>query len=351
MLKNFEHLGFPHRGQATRKSIRRLVLAVSVSFVSLLIGALGYTFIEQYSLMDGLYMAVITLSTVGFSEVRPLSTGGRIFTTLYIISNLVIFAYVVSVFTTYVFEGELKYIFKKFMIGREVQKLKNHVIVCGYGRNGRKACEELAASGRDFVVVEHDQDKVANFPERKHYFLVLGDGTLDETLKNAGVEKAETIITTLPADANNVFICLTAKELNPEINVIARASEENSEKKLYRAGAGHVVKPDNLGGVYMAQLITKPEVIEFLELLNGTGEVNLSLEKFSFEKLKDEYKHMTIRDLDIRKHTGVNIIGIKDPEKGFIFSPDVNEVLKEGAILIVVGSNPNLEKFQEYFFQ
>lgn len=331
------------------RSLYRLIFALMLLFSSMIVGTFGYMVLEDFTLVDAAYMAVITFSTVGFTEVNPLSETGKIFTTGYIIVNLGIFAYTVSVLSSFLFEGEIQKIFKNIQTNREVKKLKNHIIVCGFGRNGAMACEELYADKKDFIVIENDEKILENIPEKRNYPFILGNATTDEVLNDAGIEKANTIITTLPNDADNVFITLTAKELNPQINVISKASEFSSEKKLYRAGASHVVMPDRLGGMHMANLITKPYVIEFLELINGVGGAALKLEEVSFEKLRDEFHDKSIQEMDIRRRTGVTIIAFMDDKEGFIFNPPSEKTIGPGDILIVLGIPEDFEKFSSIY--
>jgi len=333
-----------------RKSLRKLLFAVMAMGMSLMMGVVGYYLLEGFSFLEALYMSVITISTVGFSEVKPLTTGGKIFTIFYIILNLGIFAFVVSTISTYLFEGELQKIYSNFIIGREVKKMKNHVIVCGFGRNGLKAAEELSRSRKDFIIIEQDAERIS-FSKYKNFQFIKGDATLDEILIEAGIEKANTIITTLPKDSDNVFITLTARELNRSINIISRASEEKSEKKLIRAGANFVVMPDTLGGLHMAQIITKPYVIEFLDLMNGVSEENLSLHDFAYENFRDDCQKKSLRDLDIRKKSGATVIAIKHPERGFIFNPNPDSLLGENEILIALGTPESIDKFRSEYIR
>ncbi|MBL3654636.1 potassium channel protein [Fulvivirga sp. 2943] len=319
--------------------------------ISLIVGTGGYVVLENYTLIDALYMAVITFATVGYTEVNALSVNGKIFTLIYIIFNLGIFAYTVSVLSTFLFEGELGRVFKNYISNREVNKLKDHVIVCGFGRNGAMACEELHKAEKEFVIIEKDTSVIETVPQDKKYSFVSGNATLDEILLEAGLERASTVITALPSDADNVFITLTAKEINPRINVIAKASETNSEKKLYRAGASHVVMPDRLGGIHMANLITKPYVIEFLELLNGVGDAKLELEEVSYAKLKNEFHNKTIKELDIRNKSGVTILAFKDDLEGFIFNPQSDKKIEKGDVLIILGTKKNLHNFNNHFIK
>ncbi|UII28158.1 potassium channel family protein [Fulvivirga maritima] len=214
------------------RSITKLIYATILFLISLVVGTGGYIVLENYSFIDALYMAVITFATVGYTEVNALSASGKIFTLVYIIFNLGIFAYTVSVLSTFLFEGELSRVFKNYISNREVNKLKDHVIVCGFGRNGAMACEELHKAQKEFVIIERDNSLIEAFPLDRKYSFINGNATLDEILLEAGLERASTVITALPSDADNVFITLTAKEINPRINVIAKASETNSEKKI-----------------------------------------------------------------------------------------------------------------------
>ena len=318
--------------------------------LSLLIGITGFHIIEGYNITDAFYMSVITISTVGFATVQNLSAGGKIFVSLYIVFNLVVLAYGISVITTYIFEGGLRNILRKFKSDQEIRKMKHHVIVCGYGRNGAKACSELMQNAKNFIVVENNSETFNQILPNKGIHAVLGDATLEETLKQAMVETADYIITTLPRDSDNVFISLTAKELNPSIKIISRASDPHSEKKLERAGVDNVIMPDVLGGLHMAQLITKPYVIEFLELLNGIGEYKLRLEEISYLELKEEFRDKTIAELHIRKVTGVTVVAFKKKEQ-FFFNPGPETKLVEDTIMIIVGEEGQLDRFKYQYLR
>lgn len=327
------------------KEIKSFVGAIFLLIGSLVIGLTGFTLIEDYNLQEAFYMTAITFSTVGFNEVKPLSDDGRLFTSFYIIFNLGIFAYVVSVMTTYLFEGKLNSVFKNFLSTKEVRKMKDHIIVCGYGRNGKKACEELYKTKHKFILVEYDEELLLSDEAVKNYQVVIGDATFDETLTEAGIERASALITTLPNDALNVFITLTAKELNPNLNIIARASQEKSEKKLISAGANKVIMPDAVGGTHMAQLITKPYVIEFLDLLSGDGNDDMMLDEVRYDSFKEEYKGKSVKELDVRNKTGITVVGFKDPKMGFVFNPSPDTRILENDVMIISGSSDSIKKF------
>lgn len=328
-----------------------LITATSVLFGSILIGILGFMYIEQWSLADSFYMTIITIGTVGFSEVHPLSENGRIFTSIYIILNLGVFALFASVITRYILEGELRDVFSNYISNQKVKKLKNHVIICGFGKNGHKACEELLKDKIPFVVVEKNlnfmKEGLEDFSQNKEIFYIEGDATQDEVLKAAGIERASALITTLPSDADNVFVTLTARQLNSQVQIIARANESTAESKLLRAGADRLVRPDLIGGVYMANLIIRPEVVEFLDMISGTG--SLKLEEFDYQDFKDGYRDKSILDLDIRNKTGAYVMAFKDDEKGFLINPHPSTIIGPGDIIIVLGNLKQIRDFAEFY--
>lgn len=332
-----------------RKQLYTFIIAVGLFVLSLCVGIIGYMLIEHYDFLNAFYMAVITISTVGFTEVYELSSAGRLFTSLYIVSNLAIFAYVVSVLTTYLFEGKLKSVFKNFMTDREISKLQDHVIVCGYGRNGSQACEELLNAGREFVVIEKDPEIRQSVTSKVNFQMLVADATFDNNLKLAGIERAKEIIITTPSDASNVFITLTARELKPDITIIARASEKETEVKLYRAGADHVIMPDHLGGMFMAQMVTKPVVIEFLDLLTGRGRgaKKYKLVSINYADLKPKYRDKTLRELKIRNLTKGNVIAVKDNIKGLIPNPPADTFIGIDDTMIILCSEDNEQNLIE----
>ncbi len=334
----------------TRKYLGKFLFSVVLIVLSMAVGAGYFYYFESFRWIDALYMAVITISTVGFTEVKALSDSGKVFVIVYIIINLGIFAYTISNITNFIFEGGLRKVFKNYMTERDIERLSEHIIVCGYGRNGKKVCEELRRVKRPFVVIEQNQEHVMVLQESAS-FCIYGDATQDEVLLQAGIERASTVIVTLPRDADNVFITLTAKELNPQIQVIARASEEKSEKKLYRAGANRVVLPDMLGGLHMAQIVTKPEVVEFLDLLNGLGDNTLSLEQIACEQLKARYYQQSIQDLNLRSVSEATILAIKSKKKGFVFNPHPDTVLENHDILILLGIEQAIADFRVHYLQ
>ncbi len=333
------------------QSLRRLIQAVILLIISIMVGMLGFHFLEDYNWRQAFFEAVITISTVGYNLRKPLSPTGEIFVSFYIILNLAIFAYTVSVITSYLFEGGLKKIFRSYIIDRVVKKMMNHVIVCGYGRNGYRACEELKNSGKEFVVIENDNEILSTIPDESSFHVIAGDATQDDILRLARIEHAKFIITTLPKDSDNVFITLTSRDMNPSIQIISRASDLNSERKMRIAGASKVVMPDVLGGYHMAQLITKPHVIEFLEMLNGTSDTSVLLDEIEYDELLPDYREKTVGELHIRAKTGATVIGYKCKGKSFTFNPGPDTMISKDSILIILGTVQTIENLRRVFLK
>ena len=317
--------------------------------VAMGVGVFGFMFIEDYNFLDALYMTVITISTVGFSEIHPLSAEGRAFTTILIITNIGVFFYSITTITSFLVDGEFQKFLKMHKVNKEIGKLENHVIVCGFGRNGMEVCEELAATNVRFIVIENDEAAIKEMQERG-YLWIEGDATNDDTLHSIKLEQAKAIITTLPKDADNVFVALTAKEINPNVDVISRASLDASETKLRRAGADHVIMPEKIGGEHMARLVTKPDIMDFIALITGQEEIDgtrMNIEEFGFDNMPIGEKRSII-ELNIRNKTGANVIGIKD-EKGFHVNPSSTYVIDKDSKLIVLGTDESILKCKNLF--
>lgn len=329
--------------------LKRLLIAITFLFLSFATGVAGFMFIEDYHFFDALYMCVITTSTIGYQEVKPLSDAGRAFNIFYILTNLAIFAFVISTLTSYLFEGELQRIFKRYQIRKIIKKMKNHIIVCGYGRNGFNVCQELDRLKIPYVLIEKTESHLQNFRVDKYKQVILGDAIHEETLLEANIKEAKALIIALPNDANNIFITLTARELNPNIFIICRSSEPSSEKKMYRAGANKVIMPEALGGIHMAQLVVKPYIVEFIDLISGLDEMKLKLDEVRLTEMKAESKKLSIKDLQSDHDCEVNIIAFKDKEKGFILNPRSDTQLSEDKVLIILGTDEAIRRFKQKY--
>lgn len=312
------------------------------------IGTIGYMLLSDYSFVDALYQTVITITTVGFGEVKPFTPAEKIFTVFLILTSISVFGYAVSSFSEYLVSGKLFKHFKNKKVEKKIANLTGHTIVCGYGRNGKQAILKLKNYNVDFVVVERDKE-MSEIIDAEELLNINGDATLDETLLNAGIKNAAYLITALPSDANNLFVVLTASQLNKNCKVISRASNESSYSKLKIAGADNVIMPDKLGGDHMASLVTTPDVIEFVDRLTIEGETTANLEEIAVDDLPKKYLGKTILDLDLRRQTGCTVIGFRNPDKDYIINPESDCKLIEGSHLIVLGRPKQIFKLRELF--
>lgn len=329
--------------KANFRYFKKLYLALGLVVFLLLLGIAGYTLLD-YNFLDAVFMTVITVATVGYREVNELDAAGKSFTIFLIIFSFGTFAYALSVITRYIIDGEFQIYFRHYQVSKEIQKLNNHVIVCGYGRNGRQACEQLRAGEIDFVSIESSPDIIESLRLEGNVLYVEGDATRDEVLIEAGIDRAKALITALPSDASNVFVVLTARDRNPKLKIISRASDDASEHKLKRAGADNVIMPDKIGGTHMAALITKPDVLEFLDHI--TGRINIRLEEIQCNSLPPAMLGRTIRDLEIRNKTGANIIGFKQVDGDYIINPGPETVMLPDSKLFVLGTIEQVSSFK-----
>ncbi|MDO6743533.1 potassium channel protein [Tenacibaculum soleae] len=326
----------------------RLYKAILFSVLILSIGVGGYLILFNYSFIDALYMTVITITTIGFGEVHPFGTGEKIFTIGLILSSLFIFGYAVSSFSEYLISGQFFRQLKIKKVKKSIEKLNGHTIVCGYGRNGKQAIAKLNNYNKDVVVIEKHEEIVKKLDENG-VLNIEGDATLDETLLKAGILNTANLITVLPSDADNLFVVLTASQLNKKCRIISRASKETSYSKLKIAGADNVIMPDKLGGAHMASLVVTPDVIEFVDRLTIEGDTTANLEEIAIDNLPEKYLNRTILDLDLRKKTGCTVIGYRTSEKEYIINPDASVKLTAGANLIVLGRPKQIIKLRELF--
>jgi len=330
------------------KYFTKLYVALGLILVMVSIGITGFIIIEHYTFLEAFYMTIITIATVGFQEVRPLSDAGKVFTAVLIITSFGTFAYAISAITKYVVEGEFNYYYKYFKVNNTISKLSNHVVICGYGRNGKQAATVLQSNKQNFVIIEKNETLVEQV--REHGFLCIqGDCTQDELLLKTGINNARALITTLPIDADNLFVVLTARSINPKLTIISRASDDNSDKKLKIAGANNVIMPDRIGGAHMASLVIKPDVIEFLDHITGQGGPNINLEEIVFSELPEHLRNHTIKDLEVRNKSGANIIGFKTAHGEYVINPSAETKIIPGAKLFVLGTPEQVGKLREIF--
>lgn len=303
-------------------------------------------FLEDFDFWEALYMTVITISTVGFSEVKPLTFEGRLFTVLLIMSSFGTFAYTITELTKYIIDGEFRRLLRNYRVDRTIGKLNGHTIICGYGRNGKQAYQNLLDHGIKCVVVEKNKELVSELIETEGLLFIEGDATHDDVLMRAGIQQATALITALPNDADNLFVVLTARVSNPNLKIISRASEDNSDTKLRHAGVDNVIMPDRVGGAHMAQLVVKPDVVEFIDLLTGQSAVETHIEEISCKELPVSYFGRSIRDLNVRKSWGANIVGFKTESGEYVFNPSPDTKIQKGSKLFVLGTNQEISNMK-----
>lgn len=328
------------------KYFTKLYVALLLILAMISIGILGYILIEKYTFLEAFYMTIITIATVGFQEVHPLSDVGKIFTAFLIITSFGTFAYAISAITKYVVEGEFNYYYKFYKVNNTISKLNNHVVICGYGRNGKQAATALHMNKQNFVIIEKSEVLAEQIKEQG-FLCIQGDCTQDDILNKSGIANARALITTLPIDADNLFVVLTARSINSKLTIISRASDDNSDKKLKIAGANNVIMPDKIGGAHMASLVIKPDVIEFIDHITGQGGPNINLEEIVFSELPEHLRNHTIKDLEIRNKSGANIIGYKTNEGEYVINPSAETKIIPGAKLFVLGTPEQVRKLRE----
>jgi len=292
----------------------KIYTAVLLLTVILLIGVFGYVIISGYSWIDALYMTVITMTTVGFGEVVPLDDQSKIFTIFLILASVIIVGYALSIITEYILSKNNVEELKHKKMKKKIDSFKNHIVICGYGRNGKQAARKLMAYDKAFVVIEKNKE-LEDRMQLDGVPYVIGNANEDETLVLAGVDRAACFISALPNDADNLFVVLSTRQLNRKINIISRASNESSYDKLKFAGADNVILPDKIGGDHMASLVVVPGLMEFIDNLSIVGKSDINIEEVAVEKFYDSKKPRTIKDLDLRRKTGCTVIGYKDDKK------------------------------------
>ncbi|HAS35116.1 MAG TPA: potassium channel protein [Flavobacteriales bacterium] len=333
------------------KFFKEIYYALATLLAIIFIGTLGFKLIEGYNVFEAFYMTIITVSTVGFSEVRPLSDMGRLFTAFLIITSFGIFAYAVSSITRYLVTGKYKNYFKDYRVNKAILNMKDHVIVCGYGRNGKQAVATLQAHKVPFIVIEQNEAVVEDIRLHSDLIYMRSNATSEEVLIDAGIERARAMITTLPEDADNVFVVLTARSLNADLNIISRASELQTEKKLKMAGANNVIMPDRVGGSHMASLVVTPDVMEFLDKISITGSADINLEEVEFKNIPASFRYKSFQELENQYQIGAKIIGYKTAAGEYIINPPEDLEFIPNSKLFVLGNAEQIRKLNSILIE
>ncbi len=327
---------------------RTYLLALFFLIMMIFIGITGYSLIEGYEFIDAVFMTIITISTVGFRELQPLSQTGKIFTVFLIIFSFGIFAYALSTLTRHLVDGVFHNYFKHKKVKKRIDKLDQHVIICGYGRNGKQAAKESLDHGFDVLIIENKTEVIDQIIENPRLMFIQGDATQDEVLLAAKIDKARALITTLPNDADNLYVVLSATDIQPDLKIISRASDDNSDKKLRRAGATNIIMSDKIGGQRMAKLVAQPDVVEFLDHILIQQKNDVSLEEICFTDIGAEFQRKTIRELQVRDKSGVNIIGVRRTNGEYVLNPGADYTICCRDKIFVLGTRVQIDILNDF---
>lgn len=319
------------------------MIATAVSLTISAIGTAGYMVIEGWNFLDSLYMVALTLSTVGYSEVHPISPAGRVFTIFLIISSVSLVLYMAGIIVKFVVEGEIRSILGRRKLDKRISRLTNHYIVCGYGRIGRILCKQLTEQTSDVVVMENSPELEPALLEDKVLYLI-GDASNETLLLKAGIKRASHLIAALATDVDNVFLVLTARQLNPKINIMARAGKKEAKGKLYAAGANRVESPYDIGAISMGIRLLRPSVSNFLDIALTRRERAIQIEEAPVSA-KSNLVNIMLKDSGIRQKYNLIIIAIKKSDGEMIFNPSFDTYMEEGDTVIAMGKSSNLKLF------
>jgi voltage-gated potassium channel len=320
---------------------RNFIFAATMLILVLSMGTAGYMILEQWNFLDSLYMTVITISTVGFSEVKPVSDQGRILTMTILVSGLGVLGYLVGSLTRTLVEGQILEVMGRKRLERQIKALKDHYIICGYGRVGRIVCEEIKRTRPTSLVVIDKESYVTTKVEEDGHLYILGDATEEECLLKAGIRAAKGLATALDSEADNVYITITARGLNPKLYILARAGRIGSEKKLVHAGADVVVSPHQIGGFRMAQALLRPTVTEFFDFTLADPHIAFTIEEIPVSPTSKLYD-VTLVDSGIRRQFDLIVVAIKKASGEMLYNPASHTQIEIGDTLIALGQKSNL---------
>jgi len=326
-----------------------IVRGSALLILVLLIGVFGFYWIEEnYSLFDSLYMTVITLSTVGYSEVGNLSEEGKVFTVLFILIGFITVAIALRFIVEYLISDWSLQALKQKKNMNMIKELNQHTIVCGFGRTGRQAVARLKRHRQPYVVIEQDEKLIESW--KANVLFQRGIALTEACLHSSGIKKAKHLISALPDNAKNLFVVLTARKLNPALTIVSRVCEEVNQSKLKWAGADHIIMPDKIGGDYMAALLTVPDLIYFLGALNWwEKEAQPNIEEVSLNKIPSKFQQKSLAELALRKVTGCNVIGYRNEKGNLLVNPDSELILSAKGKLIILGSSTAIKKLNQMF--
>ncbi len=321
---------------------RQLKIVIAMIMAVIAYGTVGFMLITDSDFLDSLYMTVISITTVGYKEVFQPTNEVKIFSMILILSGVATIFYGVTVVMQMVVEGQLLSILGRRRMKKEVKKLKGHYILAGYGRVGQIVLDEFIKSKKDFVVIENDPGIIEDL-QRREILFVEGNSTDDDVLLEAGIERAIGIVSAIPSEADNVYLALSARQLNPDLKIISRADTGDAEKKLYRAGADRVICPHRLGGMRMALSILRPNVVDFMDIEAAGKDLDIAIEEVIVPE-GSILDGVILRDSGLKDKLNLMVVAVKKPDKSILFNPSANTKIEEGNILVLIGDKANLAK-------
>jgi len=324
---------------------KKLKIALGALLIVIVIGTLGYSLIEGWNILDSLYMSVITISTVGFQEIHPLSSTGRVFTIFFIIFGVGTTLYAIGAGAQLMLEGQIRSILGRRKMSKKIQEIKDHYIICGYGKVGQQIYSEFSSRLVPCTVVEKNPEVVEK-AIKDGVLVIQGDSTLDSVLEEAGIKRAKGLISAVASEADNVVISLSARELNPNIVIVARAETEESEKKLLRAGANRSISPHTLGGTRMALAALRPHLVDFMQVATSAEGMDIRIEELEVKE-GSSISGSTLKECEIRLRVGVIVLGIHKKTGQMLFTPPPDAKMEPGDTLIAIGKREDLEKLEK----
>lgn len=326
------------------ESTKHFIISLLLSVMLIVFGTLGYMVVEGWGSLDALFMTIITLATVGYQEVHALSRAGQIYTIVLIFTGVGFFLYVIGAVIQFMVEGRVRALMGRRRLDRKIARLKNHYIVCGYGRIGKVICEKLLRENLDLVIIDKRQDLIDTF-ETLGMVYIIGDAGDEATLEKAGIHRAKAVIAALATDTDNVFLVLSARQIAPNLKIIARAGSEAAKRKLAAAGANTVEAPYEMGAATMAQRIIRPTVTNFLDLAFAQHHKDIQMEEIPVSQASP-LKEVMLKDSGIRQKYNLIIIAIKKADDHMLFNPSFEARLHVGDTVLAVGEPANLKKLE-----
>jgi len=319
-------------------------------FIIIIIGTSGYVLIEDMTVLDSLYMTTITIFTVGFREVKPLSQLGQFFTILIICGGVGTAIFAFTQVGEIIYAGGINKFLRRRRMENRLKKIKDHYIICGCGRMGHIVCERLEEENIPYVIIDSNEETIHKLTETCDCIAIIGDASNEEVLLEAGVKKAKAVAALLPSDADNLYLVLTVRLLHPSIFVLSKVLEDEAEKKLLQIGANKVVSPYKLSGLKLAQGLIRPTLVEFLDLIIRRQELSLSMEEFVV-KNNSKIVNQNLIESDVRKKANVIVVASKKPGKDIVFNPSPDTHIETGDTLLVLGDEKGITEFENLYIR